>query len=233
VSSFSRAIESQGFTCDTQLLAECDKKQEDCRRFLSVHARCTPETLSTTPAFDQLLQEVERVMGEQHAYYRVGPQARLHGHAHLALMTLVKEDLFADVALPSDYFDVMEAMFIALQPSFQVEFTHLIVSPEGIALTGCPTTDINFVRNRVRQELTRIGYPLFEASRTDAVTLPLCRFASPVTQVQSFSLKELAKQYTSSTLATLKVSTLTMRPVTWLYELNGEDGNGRDIHLVD
>lgn len=207
---------------DAGLLAKVDT-----RRCHAMYCLATPQNWQPSTAFNEMMAQLAQVVqGTQQVLYKVlfkdpktalstTPSGVLDGALHLTFMQLIKFDLFSSVSLHPDYYKSIQAITVNWLPSFDVHFNSLVITPKSVILLGVPSTNINFVRQYLRRELSREGHHLYEPYVADLAHMTLMRFSSPLSSAQITQLLQLSQKYLHQPLGQLQVNNFGLSPSSW------------------
>jgi len=199
----TQLIQKIGTIGDAQLMCA----EEDPRRCHAVYAFCTLENWQPTALFSSLMERLRSVLPGQLIYGM--------GTLHFTLLQLIGFDVFSQVQLPANYYEVLQAMLVNRLPAFECYFDSVVCTPKTIMVQGWASSDLNHSRDELRRELKRLNYPLLEPYVSNILHMTLVRFTHPLDSGQLTQVWEIAKTFSGRSLGTLKVSALDMGPASW------------------
>lgn len=190
-----------GIQGDPQLL------QNDSRLCHAVYTMASQENWRPTETFATLKQRLRELL-PNHLHYDVGQGL------HWTFLQLIGFDVFDSVQLPDDYYSVIEAFLVNRCKPFLCRMDQLVLTPKSLMMCGSDSFGVDHVRESLRRELKRLGYPLFEPYHNNIVHMTLVRFTEPVDEKTCQVLQELVHE-TSGVLGVLGVKEMQMGPATW------------------
>jgi HAD superfamily hydrolase (TIGR01509 family) len=167
----------------------------------AIYVFCEPTNWSPTVSYLALMQRLIEMV-PRHVF----------GLLHFTLMQLVGFEVFDQVKLPADYYQVIQSFLVNHMVCFECHFDRVCLTPKSIMLQGVPSIHVNHARNLLRRELKRLGYPLLEPYKSDMIHMTLVRFCEPL---DLGDLEKVAERFSGVDLGTLRVTHFDMGPASW------------------
>ena len=195
---------------------------KDTRRCLAAYQICEPNCWQCTSAFQDLCVKVRGILKSEHVLYGEPSSGfgLLDGALHFTFMQLIGFDVYDRTRVPIDYCEVVQALLVNRLPKFECRFDSLAVTPNSIFVYGNASCDVNHVRDAVRRELSRIGYPLLEPYKSDMVHMTLVRFTKSLDQSQLKELLAIEQESRGKVLGVLTSSHISVSEASWKMQQN-------------
>ncbi len=163
-----KLILSSGFSPDEKL-----KNEIDDRRCLAVF--CHHPSFHFSTDFYEIINSLPSEMGVKYCT----PEKEGCGILHWSFLQILKfgSDEIKGLSdeIFSKYFEILQNIFNGVKP-FEIEYTRVITTPNGILISGECSIDVNYLRDNFREEVKKSNLPLIEPYYTNIYHTTIFRF---------------------------------------------------------